>query len=81
VTDAGCSGSTADPRGIVLALLDWTHGTFELLATVPQRRDVEVSYPITHLLLEHARISDEAQRRTEQLRPRLQTNRALIAVA
>jgi twitching motility two-component system response regulator PilH len=59
IAGAGCSGVSAPTRAVMMSLLDWTHGTFELLVTVPDHADDAVVYPITHLLLEHARIRDE----------------------
>jgi hypothetical protein len=75
IVGAGASGQSAPARAVMMSLLDWTHGSFELLVTVPE--DTGVTYPITHLLLEHARIRDEAQRRTEQILPRIHERREL----
>lgn len=75
IIGAGASGQSAPTRAVMMSLLDWTHGSFELLVTVPE--ETGVTYPITHLLLEHARIRDEAQRRTEQVLPRIHERRAL----
>lgn len=77
IIGAGASGLSAPARAVMMALLDWTHGTFELLVTVPDHADTDVVYPITHLLLEHARIRDEQQARTDQLLPRIQQRREL----
>ncbi|MEO7096472.1 MAG: DUF4388 domain-containing protein, partial [Polyangiales bacterium] len=77
IVGAGASGLTALPRAVMLSLLDWTHGSFELLVAVPDYADDGVCYPITHLLLEHARIRDEAQRRADQILPRIQERRDL----
>jgi CheY-like chemotaxis protein len=74
IAGAGASGQTAPTRAVMMALLDWTHGSFELLVTVPDT-DSEVVYPITHLLLEHARIRDEQLRRADQLLPRIHDRR------
>lgn len=73
IVGAGASGQTAPARAVMMSLLDWTHGSFELLVTVPEQTGV--TYPVTHLLLEHARIRDEAQRRTEQILPRIHERR------
>jgi hypothetical protein len=43
----------------MMSLLDWTHGSFEVVATEPEHADDAGLMPITHLLLEHARIRDE----------------------
>jgi len=72
---AGASGPPAPSRAVMMSLLDWTHGSFELLVTVPE--ETGVTYPITHLLLEHARIRDEAKRAAEQILPRIQERREL----
>ena len=44
-------------------MLGWKHGTFKL-STSParQRRTIDLALPITHLLLEQARLADEASR-------------------
>ena len=47
-------------RDIVMKVLDWKHGFFELTAGNPQSGKVELDMSITHLLLEHARMRDEA---------------------
>jgi DNA-binding response OmpR family regulator len=49
-------------RDIVLKVLDWRHGYFELTAGQPQSGTVEMDTTVTHLLLEHARLRDEASR-------------------
>lgn len=77
IAGAGCSGITAPTRAVVTSLLDWMHGTFELLVTVPDHTDDDVVYPITHLLLEHARISDERRRTADQMQARIADRRDL----
>ncbi len=59
----GASGSQihGDARTVLMALLDWTAGEFVLTATPPQPRG-PIAIALTHLLLEHARIRDEAAR-------------------
>ena len=47
---------------IVLKVLDWKHGYFELTAGAPSPGKVEIDTTVTHLLLEHARLRDEAGR-------------------
>ena len=49
-------------RDIVLKVLDWKHGYFELTSGQPSPGNVELDVSVTHLLLEHARLSDEAAR-------------------
>jgi CheY-like chemotaxis protein len=59
IVDAGWSLDKSHPRSIVMELLEWKHGTFKLSASPSRRRDVDLALPITHLLLEQARIKDE----------------------
>jgi CheY-like chemotaxis protein len=75
IVGAGSSGQSAPTRAVMMSLLDWTHGSFELIVTAPD--DTGVSFPVTHLLLEHARIRDEARRRMELLLPRIHERRDL----
>lgn len=63
IVNARSTELIADPRSVIMSLLDWTVGQFELSTS----RDValppcELTMPITHLLLEHARQRDEASR-------------------
>jgi response regulator RpfG family c-di-GMP phosphodiesterase len=46
-------------RDIILKVLNWKHGYFELTAGVPKSGNVEIDTTVTHLLLEHARLRDE----------------------
>jgi CheY-like chemotaxis protein len=62
IVDAGWSLGVSHPRAIVLALLDWERGTFKLVASPPSRRETQLAMPITHLILEQARLRDEAGR-------------------
>ncbi|HEU4611343.1 MAG TPA: response regulator [Kofleriaceae bacterium] len=62
IVDAGWSLGTSHPRAVVLSLLDWQQGTFKLLASPPRQRDSQLELPITHMLLEQARLRDEAER-------------------
>jgi CheY-like chemotaxis protein len=59
----GASGSQihGDARTVLMALLDWTAGEFVLTSMPPQPRG-PIAIALTHLLLEHARIRDEAAR-------------------
>lgn len=62
IVDAGWSLGTSHPRAVVLALLDWQQGSFKLVA-IPQRHsDSQLAMPVTHLILEQARLRDEAAR-------------------
>ena len=47
---------------IVMAVLDWSTGTFELSAALPGRGDVWPLGTVTELLIEHARRRDEERR-------------------
>lgn len=63
IVNARSTDLHADPRGVLMHLLDWTTGQFELTT----KRDAELppcdlALSITHLLLEHARQRDEARR-------------------
>jgi CheY-like chemotaxis protein len=62
VVDAGWTLDESHPRSIVMSLLDWKQGTFKLAPSANKRRDVDLAMPITHLLLESARLADEAAR-------------------
>lgn len=62
IVDAGWSLGTSHPRAVVLALLDWQQGTFKLVASPPSARDSDLAMPVTHLILEQARLRDEAAR-------------------
>jgi len=53
------SGST---REVVLAVLDWRDGYFELTTGAPAAGKIELDTTVTHLLLEHARLRDESAR-------------------
>jgi CheY-like chemotaxis protein len=60
VVDAGWSLGNNHPRAVVLALLDWQQGSFKLVATPAHGRETQLAMPITHLILEQARLRDEA---------------------
>jgi len=62
IVDAGWSLGTSHPRAVVLSLLDWQAGTFKLIAGPARRRETTLAMPVTHLLLEQARLRDEAGR-------------------
>lgn len=81
IVNAGSSGVNAPAHAIMMTLLDWTHGTFEVVATEPEYSPESGLLPITHLLLEHARIRDEARRRAEDLFPRMAERRELADVS
>jgi DNA-binding response OmpR family regulator len=53
----------ADSRTLLMRVLDWKHGFFELAATTPPAGD-DFDASVTEILLDHARVRDE-----ENLRP------------
>jgi DNA-binding response OmpR family regulator len=62
IVRARSSELDAAARDVVLKVLDWRHGYFELTSGVPASGKIEVQDTVTHLLLEHARLRDEATR-------------------
>ena len=62
VVDAGWSLDDRHPRAVVLEVLEWRNGTFKLIAPPPRRRTTSFAMPIMQLLLEQAKIRDEALR-------------------
>ncbi|MDB4960142.1 MAG: hypothetical protein JWP01_141 [Myxococcales bacterium] len=60
IVSAG-SSRASDAHANLAALLDWTHGTFEL-SPVAGPHDSELSVSVCHLLLQHAHQIDEAAR-------------------
>ena len=52
----------ADSRTVMMSVLDWQVGYFELSAGSPAVATPDLDATITHLLLEHARRRDEAMR-------------------
>jgi DNA-binding response OmpR family regulator len=65
IVRARSSESDGDARDAVLRVLDWRNGFFELTAGTPAAGKVEFQGSVTHLLLEHARRSDEASKPDE----------------
>lgn len=55
------SDHRGDSRATLMRVLDWTDGYFELAAGGAEG-EVELEESITHLLLEHARVTDERSR-------------------
>lgn len=62
IVRARSSEVEGDAREIVMKVLDWKHGFFELSAGSPAPGAIEVESSVTHILLEHAQLSDEAAR-------------------
>ena len=50
-----------DPKATMMRLLDWREGYFELASGTPSGKPLAFG-SITHLLLEHAQMRDEARR-------------------
>jgi DNA-binding response OmpR family regulator len=53
---------SGDAREVVLKVLDWKHGYFELAGGPPPLGKPELDTSITYLLLEHARLRDDEAR-------------------
>ncbi len=62
IVRARSSELDGDARDIVMAVLDWKHGFFELSAGAPAPGAIELDTTVTHILLEHARLADESAR-------------------
>ncbi|MBA3397315.1 MAG: response regulator [Deltaproteobacteria bacterium] len=62
IVRARSSDHEADSRSILMIVLDWKEGFFELSAGIPNIEVAELDTSVTHLLLEHARRADEAAR-------------------
>jgi DNA-binding response OmpR family regulator len=62
IVRARASELDADSRTIIMHVLDWKDGFFELSAGAHTNK-VEIDASVQHLLLEHARMRDEAKRR------------------
>ena len=60
IVRARCTEPAPDPRSVLMSVLDWTDGYFELSSGAPDVAEIDES--VTHLLLEHARRRDEASR-------------------
>lgn len=62
IVRARSSEIEGDAREIVMRVLDWKHGFFELAAGTPSPGAIELDASVTHILLEHARLADESAR-------------------
>jgi DNA-binding response OmpR family regulator len=62
IVRARSSELDADSHQIMMRVLDWRDGFFELSAGAPTQVIKELDVSVTHLLLEHARRADEAIR-------------------
>ncbi|CAN5454588.1 hypothetical protein BH11MYX1_BH11MYX1_25160 [soil metagenome] len=63
IASAGSSSTSGHLRAVVMSVLDWAHGEFELVATPPAEAGPGGALPVTWALLEHARICDERRAR------------------
>lgn len=72
IASAGSATGEPDPRAVLMALLDWTHGSFEL-TPIAGPHDGDLGLPITHLLLDHACLRDEQGREIAPPRKRCST--------
>jgi DNA-binding response OmpR family regulator len=61
IVRARSSEPAPDARSVLMSVLDWSDGYFELSAGAPVDA-AEIDESVTHLLLEHARRRDEAAR-------------------
>jgi hypothetical protein len=61
IVRARSSEMDADSHTILLTVLDWKDGYFELSSGVQLDGAIELETTVTHILLEHARRADEAR--------------------
>jgi hypothetical protein len=69
IVDAGWSLAESHARNVVFSVLDWPAGSFKLLASAPRHREAAIAMPITHLLIEQARLRDEANELARSVYP------------
>lgn len=62
IVRARSSEIDAPSHPVLMSILDWKDGYFELTTGAPSQAAPEVEGTVTHLLLEHARLRDEANR-------------------
>jgi hypothetical protein len=62
IVRARSSELDAGTHPVLMSVLDWKDGYFELTAGGPIQATPELQTSVTHLLLEHARLRDEAHR-------------------
>jgi hypothetical protein len=62
IVRARSSEVDGDAREVVMRVLDWRHGYFELATGAPASGTIELDSSVTHLLLAHAQRRDEAGR-------------------
>ncbi|GEM_PF-773915 len=77
IASAGSATGETDPRAVLMNLLDWTHGSFEVTALAgPHEGDLAL--PIMHVLLDHACLRDEQGREITPPRKRCSTAPELL---
>jgi DNA-binding response OmpR family regulator len=62
IVRARSSAIEGPSRDVLMSVLDWKDGYFELTTGVPVHVEPELETSVTHLLLEHARLRDESHR-------------------
>lgn len=62
VVRARASDRRGDSHSTLMRVLSWSSGHFELAAAGPEDGPRDLDHSVTHLLLEHARVTDEAER-------------------
>jgi CheY-like chemotaxis protein len=77
IASAGSATGETDARAVLMTLLDWTCGSFELTG-IAGPHDGDLALPITHLLLEHACLRDEQGREITPPRKRCATAPELL---
>ncbi len=77
VANAGSATGETDARAVLMSLLDWTSGSFELTG-IAGPHDGDLALPIMHLLLDHACLRDEQGRHIAPPRKRCSTAPELL---
>jgi CheY-like chemotaxis protein len=77
IAGAGSATGEPDAKTIVMSILDWAHGSFELTA-IAGPHEGKLALRITHVLLEHACMCDERGREITPPRKRLSTAPELL---
>jgi len=65
IVRAHSSEVDGDAREVLMTVLDWRHGYFELSTGAPAPGNIEIDATVTAILLEHARQHDEGVRRSD----------------
>lgn len=77
IASAGSATGETDPHAVLMTLLDWTHGSFEVTA-IAGPHDGDLALPIMHVLLDHACLRDEQGREIAPPRKRCSTAPELL---